>query len=193
MAGTPEDPDPRSQQLRVQGRKAALLNPWLPILVALNFATLIVAGIRSNTLATEEGSAVNTTWWAWLLILAGSVVFLGWKLRGPFYLVINSHGVEYRHHQLRAAYKWTEVSSFTVAQRSRPLGHRPAVCLRLADRLGPEVLFAQHMSRFSTTPPFRDTATGWIVLCYLNQFTMPAADIDAALTHFAGPHKRVDR
>jgi hypothetical protein len=167
--------------------------PSVLILVVLDFVVLIVAGILSNTLAEHASSAANLIWWLWLLLVIGSVIFIGWRLQGPFYLRVGQDGIEYHHNRLRAAFKWSEIWSFTIAPRDHLFGNRPTLCLRLANDLGPEILFAQRLSRSNNTPPFRETSTGWIVLCYLNQFTLPAADIDAAITHFAGPDKRIDR
>src|SRR4051794_21345650 len=108
MADTPKKPESSSEQLRVQGRKTALLIPWLPILIATNFVTLIFAGILSNTVTSaspDNSTAIGeVVWWLWLLILAGSVTFLGWRLWGPFFLRVGPDGIEYRHRQLRATH-----------------------------------------------------------------------------------------
>jgi hypothetical protein len=194
MADTRKNPE-SSSHLSAQSRRTALLKPWLLILGALNLTTLITAGIVSNSVVDSadlysetdsSGTITNRIWWLWLLLFAASVAFLGWRLLRPFRLDISPDGIEYRHGRLGATYKWSEISSLTVAPKRHLLGYRQAVCLQPADNLGPEVAFAQHLSHIPTTPPFRDATTGWIVLCYLNQFTLPAADIDAALTHFAG-------
>jgi hypothetical protein len=163
--------------------------PWLPLLVAVDFVALIFAGALSNV----STSAVNAIWWMWLLLVAASVVFLVWRVRGPFYLYIGQDGVEHRRNRLCAGYKWSEIASFTVTTRNGLLGSHPVVCLRLVDGLGPEVLFAQRLSRVTGTPPYHETSTGWIVLCHLDQFTSPPTEIDAMITRFAGQAKRASR
>jgi hypothetical protein len=185
-----KNPGTSSEQLRVRGRRTTRLHPWLAVLAAFNFAAMVFAGFLSNVMASAA-AAVSVIWWLWLLCLAGSVVFLGWRSWHPFYLCIGPDGIDFSRGRLRAAYKWSEIAEVTVASRRQLFGHRPALYLRPVDGLGPGVVFDRHLSGFSGTLPLRDVATGWIVLCYLNQFTVPSADIDAALSYFAKPRGRV--
>ncbi|GAA4236387.1 hypothetical protein GCM10022254_45890 [Actinomadura meridiana] len=163
--------------------------PWLPILVAVDFVLLVFAGMLSNV----STSSFEAIWWMWLFILAASVGFLLWRIRGPFYLSVGQDGIEHRRNSLCAGYKWSEIAAFTIATRNSFFGPHPVVCLRLVDGLGPEVMFAQRLSQGTGTPPYHEMSTGWIVLCYLDQFTLPPTELDAMITHFAGQAKRTHR
>ncbi|KAB2350314.1 hypothetical protein [Actinomadura rudentiformis] len=190
MAETRPNPEPSSGPLHVQNRRTARLHPWLLILFVLNFATLILAGVLSNTVFADPGPIISLIWWAWLLQLIASGAFLIWRLSRPPRLYIGPEGIKFSNGRLQVAYNWSEIAFVTIATRRHLFGHRPTVCLRSLDNLGPEVVFAQHLSGSPSTLPFRDQATGWIVVCNIDQFGLPAAHVQEALAHYAGPRMR---
>lgn len=177
------NPASGEEPLRTHVKRTTLLFPWLPILVAFNIVTLIIAGVISNLsfMITE----INIIWWLWLLCLAASMTLLACRLWNPARLWMDSEGIEYQHGSLRAVFRWNELSEITIADRQDGSRSRPAVCVLLVNGLGPEVLLAQNLSPTQRTPPFRGPSDGWIVLCDADRFTTPATDIYEAIERFA--------
>ncbi|TDD94139.1 hypothetical protein [Actinomadura rubrisoli] len=185
MAEPRPNSEPSSAPLHVRVRRTARLRPWALILLLLNLASLVVSGVLSNV-----ATSVNWIWWLWLLGLAASGAFLAWRMVRLPRFYIGPEGIKYGHGRLQVAYNWSEIASVTIATRARFFGQRTTICLRPFDGLGPEVLFAQRLSRFSITPPFLDGATGWIVVCEIDQFSLPATHVREALATFAGQRMR---
>lgn len=192
MSEIPANEGPSTDAVTTRGVSAAVL-PWLLIVIAFNFVSLIMAGFLSNMLAAQQGSLVSYIWWLWLFGLVGSVAFVAWWLSRPSrrsLLHIGPDGITYSRGRRRVAYTWAHISSVTIAPRRGMFSWRSALCLLPVGGLGPEVTFNQSLSPFTITPPFRDASTGWTVVCFTDRFSEPALVIDAAVDRFAGARRR---
>jgi hypothetical protein len=177
------------RELVVVGKKRVLLcEPWVIGVTLLCFASLVIAGFLSNTLASS-GSLISWIWWAWLLLFVGSLFYAVWRLRDPFHLILRSEGIESARSRSRVKFEWNSVASLTVGQMKYLLRSRTALYLRLNDSAPRERFGYQRLSGSRRRPPYRENATGWIVLCYLDQLVCPIDEVELALARFAGPDR----